>query len=88
MDCPKGSRDTNTDEAAAKRVTDFLAALRPDARNALEHEAEQSAPAFLRDSFRRASADGPTAAAEAYRSIMLRQHVLRLLDTAAATSKR
>jgi hypothetical protein len=86
----KGLRPAAQNEAgidANQRIDRFLAGLSVEERDSLERDAECLAPAFLRDGYCGASANGQTAVGEVYRSVMIRQHVLRLLESADDSEK-
>jgi hypothetical protein len=86
----KGLRPAAQNEAdidANQRIDRFLAGLSLEERDSLERDAECLAPAFLRDGYCGASTNGQAAVGEVYRSVMIRQHVLRLLESADDSEK-
>ncbi|RIK77026.1 MAG: replication initiator protein A [Planctomycetota bacterium] len=88
---PSIAPTTATDEpgvdADEERVQAYLAGLSAAERMAVEHDAERAASPLLQHGLREAIETGVEPAREAYRTVIVRQHVLRLLSQPANMTK-
>lgn len=84
---PTTAADEPGIDADEERVRAYLAGLSAHERVRVESDAEQTASPLLQHGLREAVENSVEPAREAYRTVMIRQHVLRLLGQSANITK-